>query len=86
MRRMLKIALRCLVVIAVLTMVPLALIPSSPGGSPYMSSLSITSIGVVLADPNCHNKGCDGTGGCAPNQGHNCNNPGGTQHCITETC
>ena len=85
MSKVVKIALRSLVFVAILSMIPLALGPSAPAGSPYMSSLTVSS-GVTFADPTCKNKRCASPASCMHGPGFNCINPGAPTHCVTEAC
>ena len=84
MSNVVKIALRVLVVAAILTVIPL--VPSAPTGSPYVSSLSNVTVGAAFASQTCENKGCNGPASCGHNKNFNCINPGAPTHCVTAAC
>jgi hypothetical protein len=74
MRRTLTIALRFAVILAILTLIPMASGPTAPGKTPYLSALSDLSATPALA-ASCKNLLCPVRTGiirCAPYTGFNC--------------
>jgi hypothetical protein len=90
MRRSIRVSIRCLVIVALLAAVLPALAPNGQGGSPYLSPLSVLTVGSVYADPNpCNQKHCshNGPGGPKCVDGGltlDCHVEGGS--CITVSC
>ena len=58
MRKSMKIALRGLLILAVLTALPVVQTIAPHGGSPYLSALSNLAVTDVRAQVQCNDKGC----------------------------
>jgi hypothetical protein len=86
MRRSLRLALRCMVFVAVIALFAATLVSiSSPGHSPYVSALSAVVAGSVYAAPSaCGNSGCNRYGHCSKVRGTNCQYSAG--ECYQSAC
>ena len=85
MSMVIQYSARFLAIVAVTALVLAALAPSVPAHNPYISALSIVSIGSTYAVPiNCPNNSCGGKKGCRADHGFYCTLSGGT--CQTSKC
>jgi len=80
-----KHAARFLAIVAVIALVQMAVVASSPAHNPYVSALSNVSVGSAYAIPiNCPNNSCGGKKGCRADHGFYCDTSSGT--CQTSKC
>ncbi len=72
MSRPTRFALRFLVIASVITVMAIALPPSFPASSPYLSALSSLAAAPVSASQSCPNSGCSSFGLCGKVKGSTC--------------
>jgi hypothetical protein len=73
MRRLIRIAVRCLAVVVVPVVIAAVFSAGTPKAGPYLSALATLSAREALASQTCTNRGCATFGvGCVHKKGVNC--------------
>ena len=91
MSRKVRVALRCVALIAVFPLVPALVSPTAPASGPYRSALSHLGAASALAASTCNNKACTQASHglkftCVASPGTNCKTVHGGQDCAVSTC
>ena len=84
MCRPVKLGLRLLVILALLSLVMVTFGPSRQPNGPYSSSLSLTVSSAWATPSTCQNAACNVYGRCSHNKGTSCHHTAG--ECQTSPC